>query len=579
MYDIVEKGVTVVEGLENLRQPYPDMEVLYFIDATKESVAKVVEDYTATATRERMYGHAHLYFASALSDDLFATLKGCAPLLQRMKTLQEVNCGFLCTEAQAFSLDLSNDIQALCNSAVQDQMADKMAERLVCVCAMLHEFPLVRYSKRSPLAVKISNLFQQKMNLFVGKNDKFQWTGQEEKNGVKRGTLVILSRFEDMISPLMHELTYQAMVNDLLPIEKGKLTYMAETGTSEGKKQTQVLLNESDKLWRDYRHKHIADVMLDLGKRTKDLTENNKAAQMAQRKNGESISIEDMVNIMKKMPEYKEIMAKVMQHMCIAKECDGMFKNQKLMDPCLLEQSMATGSDDEGAKTKTSALFAKLREQLQMAPEKDDRARMAAIFLLTQDGIHKDDRDELMRLGRLTEAQKRAIETMLSLQSNSKTTKSVIGKATSSLRSLGFKNKDGKDPNFQEDVYTTFRYKPPLKAILEQLMAEKLSKDDYPYTVEPPSTQTGGGSLRSKGLQTGAKKTGAKIITFVAGGLSYSELRSCYELTSENTKNPKKYMLTIGGSSIISPKTYLDSFSGLDTKDVASMGGIEVVVE
>jgi len=230
---------------------------------------------------------------------------------------------------------------------------------------------------------------------------------------------------------------------------------------------------------------------------------------------------------------------------------------------------MATGSDDEGEKTKTAALHTKLRELLQMTPEINDRARLAAIFFLTQEGIHKDDRDSLMSMARLSPNTKDAIEAMVTTQMKLKSTKTVASatKAMSSLRSMGFKKKDAsKDPNFEEDVYTTFRYKPPLKSILLEFVAGTLSNDDYPYVSAPVASNVGGSKRTKFGSDKKKRIHGPKIITFVAGGVSYSEIRSCYEVTTEKSRN-----VTIGGSSIIDPKTYLGMFS--------DVGGIEVVVQ
>ena len=36
-----------------------------------------------------------------------------------------------------------------------------------------------------------------------------------------RGTLIVTDRAMDAVAPLLHEFTYQAMANDLLPIEDG----------------------------------------------------------------------------------------------------------------------------------------------------------------------------------------------------------------------------------------------------------------------------------------------------------------------------------------------------------------------
>ena len=62
--------------------------------------------------------------------------------------------------------------------------------------------------------------------------------------------MLLLDRCDDPLSPLIHEFTYQAMVNDLLPIEEGKITYTTDinSGKSESK---DVLLNENDELWRE----------------------------------------------------------------------------------------------------------------------------------------------------------------------------------------------------------------------------------------------------------------------------------------------------------------------------------------
>lgn len=41
------------------------------------------------------------------------------------------------------------------------------------------------------------------------------------------------------------------------------MSYMSETG--RGKVKKEVLLNDSDSLWAEFRHEHIAKVLSDLG--------------------------------------------------------------------------------------------------------------------------------------------------------------------------------------------------------------------------------------------------------------------------------------------------------------------------
>jgi syntaxin-binding protein 1 len=67
----------------------------------------------------------------------------------------------------------------------------------------------------------------------------------------------------DLFSPLLHEFTYQAMAQDLLPIKDGnKVTY--KTVVDEGRPNEAVKemeINENDKIWVEYRHLHMKDVL------------------------------------------------------------------------------------------------------------------------------------------------------------------------------------------------------------------------------------------------------------------------------------------------------------------------------
>lgn len=79
-----------------------------------------------------------------------------------------------------------------------------------------------------------------------------------------KSVLLLLDRGFDAVSPLLHELTYQAMAQDLLKIENDVFEYDVQTPGADpklnpGQKQ-KVLLDENDELWTELRHQHIAIV-------------------------------------------------------------------------------------------------------------------------------------------------------------------------------------------------------------------------------------------------------------------------------------------------------------------------------
>jgi syntaxin-binding protein 1 len=54
------------------------------------------------------------------------------------------------------------------------------------------------------------------------------------KDGRQRGTLLITDRAMDVLAPFIHEFTYQAMANDLLPIEDGSRYASVMNGIANG---------------------------------------------------------------------------------------------------------------------------------------------------------------------------------------------------------------------------------------------------------------------------------------------------------------------------------------------------------
>lgn len=65
----------------------------------------------------------------------------------------------------------------------------------------------------------------------------------------------------DTVAPFLHEFTYQAMANDLLPIREGtKYTYKFQTsiGAEEDKTAT---LSDADNVWVELRHMHMREAI------------------------------------------------------------------------------------------------------------------------------------------------------------------------------------------------------------------------------------------------------------------------------------------------------------------------------
>lgn len=137
------------------------------------------------------------------------------------------------------------------------------------LCACLGEYPTIRYYKpRMPtheagvLCSHLARFIQNEIDQFAQFQRDFPPPSPRP-----RGVLLVVDRSMDLVSPLLHEFTYQAMVHDLLPVKDGdKVTYktvLNEGGPKEEVKEMEI--TDQDKVWTEYRHLHMKDVLGKLG--------------------------------------------------------------------------------------------------------------------------------------------------------------------------------------------------------------------------------------------------------------------------------------------------------------------------
>ena len=67
----------------------------------------------------------------------------------------------------------------------------------------------------------------------------------------------------DLMAPLLHEFTYQAMAHDLLPIKDGvkPIYHMTINEGTPAAEEKDVELSDKDKVWIENRHRHMKDTI------------------------------------------------------------------------------------------------------------------------------------------------------------------------------------------------------------------------------------------------------------------------------------------------------------------------------
>lgn len=519
-----------------------------------------------------------------VGDDVIREIQSNSVLCSKIKTFKELNLHFVTPEANVYHFDMDTALTRLYGEPADPLCSRVIAEKVATLCITLNEFPSVRYQLTSPFATDIATTVVKILTDFKRANPAY-WVNGDEGRERERGQLLILDRSFDPLSPLMHEYTYQAMVNDLLPVRNGVLTVSTETNAGATIRK-QVLLSEADEYWTELRHQHIASVIEVIKERMSDIINNNPGAALS-KKSGADMSITSMAAAVKALPEYRETMAKLAQHVHIAQQCMDIFTRTGLMEINQLEQTMSTGEDEEGKEVKGPKLISLLIDQLiDPSVSKQIKVRLMSIFQISRGAsATAEDRRRLIQAANFTGQEQQILMNFerglgAALQSSQ-------SRQTGGFLSI-FKGKASvRHAATAEGEYAESRHKCRLRGLLECMLevegADSLLPADQfgvlgpaPGSAAPQAKSVrkfGPNSRFGKNANRTMFQSGRVMVT-IAGGVSYSELRTAADLMTQHGKE-----VIIGGTHIVSPNQYLKDVASLNSRSSEAVALFELPPE
>eukprot|EP00128_Syssomonas_multiformis_P012628 Colp12_sorted_trinity150504_noHs@1022 len=574
MHDVMEAGVTIVENVA-LKRKRLQFEAIYFLSPIESSVDKLIEDFDNSW--EPKYASIHLFFTAQLPDNLFAKLKNAKGVLKNLKNMTELNIDYLAPEEQVFTLDspmMFYDIYSP-NSKQVNEFLSHIANQVATVCTTLGEYPVVRYSTNTPHTATLATKLQIRLDDLQKLADPSQLAGKP------KGQILILDRSLDPTSALLHELTYQAMIYDVLPITNDVYTHTYRNGRGETVTQ-ELVLGDHDQVYMSTRHLHISQASKFIAEKMAEFKAKAKANKL---KASEKVTTAELSEALKAMPQYQEDLKRIGLHVSLAEQCmQLLFKGSDtrqgpLEKIILMQQDMVDGTYQ---KDKTRNLMNDLVPILQDPNvSHENKLRMLMLYVIVKNGAC-DNLAKLMSLAEIPEPERPTIENLQQL--------GVPFTVKDAEKLKKKKNRKNRDDEGEKLVLS--RWVPVLKDVLEDCTDDKLDKDEFAYVRESDasksaadsgpavaSARTRPGWANKNKDKTGAKETGKAtesrngppLFVFVLGGLTYSEMRVAYEVGKAKNRD-----IYIGGTCLLTPQMFLEQLNALNQKERPSgtLGGI-----
>lgn len=511
-----------------------------------------------------------------------------------------VHCSMVPVESRVFLADKTTPnsmpiyFNENCSDLVLPQVR-KAAKAIVNALVIAGEYPLIRFyslPEASHPAARLPELIadevQRQLDDYSRANESYPPAYSPDK---PRAILLICDRTLDLYAPLLHEFTYQAMATDIVEgLERNNCyKYRSENEKGEEQEMLTSLDSEKDETWVALRHTHIIEASELIVNRINDVIKNNP--MMVDRTQAKTSS--DLMYVVAHLQGFDEERRQVTLHKTLIDECLDINATRKLAE---------FAADFEQTCTAQGTLF----EGVHNKHLHDD-----LIVLLARDDLHVNDKMRLVLIyslyrGGLVEADFVKLARFIGVRDNQIV--SLVLRCFHNLRKLNFpivkasvSDKKISRQTFHtinnEGTYNTSRFAPGIKRVLFNAAKYELDENWFPYfrdkplqddtpgrsSLAGPSGHEPQGSLRNarikaswapssaRSANSASTKNKQRVFCFVAGGITYSEVRLIYELSS--TLGSEFY---IGSEAILKPRDFLIGLQSID--DVKTPVNLELPI-
>ena len=245
-------GITLHINIKLRRDAVPDTPAIYFLSPTQPNIDALLADLS-----HQLYSAYHLHFTSSVPRPLLEHLASRSAetgVSGRIARVYDEYVQFVCVEEQLFHLAHSQSFVTLNDTTQTDERmsayVDSIVDSLFSLIVTLNTLPIIRAQPDGAAALVAQRLDDRLRSHLIQRQNLF--SGGMSSTGFQRPLLVLADRSLDLMAPLHHPWTYQALLNDLLGLSSNRLTLTDEAtpGQPKPKPKSYDLNTNEDKFWK-----------------------------------------------------------------------------------------------------------------------------------------------------------------------------------------------------------------------------------------------------------------------------------------------------------------------------------------
>eukprot|EP01061_Rhynchopus_euleeides_P003596 TRINITY_DN12870_c0_g1_i4.p1 TRINITY_DN12870_c0_g1~~TRINITY_DN12870_c0_g1_i4.p1 ORF type:complete len:538 (+),score=237.67 TRINITY_DN12870_c0_g1_i4:107-1720(+) len=472
--DMLKKDLYLVDQVGNPdRKRQGHLKALLYVRPTEENISLICSEL-----RQPKYAEYLLFFANIVTEETLARLAE-ADDHEVVKQVHEVFADYYPLHPYAFSVDLDKPL--LQSAALTGDTLGRTTDAILSVLLSIRRRPSVRFQGASSACKLLAGALSKKMQSDAG---LFEFRRSDEC------LLLLIDRCDDLVTPLLTQWTYEAMMHEEFGITKHK--------TKVGSEEINMI-PLFDSFFTDNLHSNWGDLCAAV----KDIVCSYKQ-KSDYKGDGSAENLETLKAFMDKMPELRKESIMMGKHTNIAAALSKAIKERNLLEVSELEQEMSCGAQQRDHLERLLEMID--NDMIYTA----DVLRLVLLYMIRWERNPNAQidrvRDALNAKRTLNTKQEGALAQCLGYGGevqrasdlfDEKKFTSIIKKAVKGMQDV-------------ENVYT--QHEPILKKTIQAAVSGKLSPDAFPYSAN---------AMLSPAAQRARDWKPKEVVVFIVGGITH----------------------------------------------------------